>query len=157
MLALGGDGDEGAELGALLSRARQLATNLAAAGASLEACVELFDSARIQVEEALREIAAVAAGVEADPQRLQVLEARLDAYYRLARRHQVQPTELAELHQRLRAELTAWRTPAAISTRCARSRHAAPPLTRPLPRSSPTPASTPPNNSPPRSMPGSSN
>lgn len=82
-----------------------------AAGASLEACVELFDSARIQVEEALREIAAVAAGVEADPQRLQVLEARLDAYYRLARRHQVQPTELAELHQRLRAELDGLENP----------------------------------------------
>lgn len=105
LLALGGDGDEGADLGALLSRARQLATDLATAGAGLEACVELFDSARIQVAEALREVAAVAAGVEADPQRLQTLEARLDAYYRLARRHQVAPAQLAELHLQLRTEL----------------------------------------------------
>jgi len=107
LLALGGDGDSdaGADLGALLTRARQLAADLAAAGASLEACVELFDSARIQVEEALREVAAVAAGVEADPQRLQTLEARLDAYYRLARRHQVAPVALAELHLQLRTEL----------------------------------------------------
>ncbi|GMU45522.1 MAG: DNA repair protein RecN [Porticoccaceae bacterium] len=105
LLALGGDGDEGTDLGALLARARHLAADLAAAGASLDGCVELFDSARIQVEEALREVAATAAGVEADPQRLQTLEARLDAYYRLARRHQVPPAELAELHQHLRAEL----------------------------------------------------
>lgn len=111
LLALGGDGDDGPDLGALLARARHLAAELAAAGASLEACVELFDSARIQVEEALREVAAAAAGAEADPQRLQALEARLDAYYRLARRHRVPPADLADLHQQLRAELDALDNP----------------------------------------------
>src|SRR5690606_31838204 len=111
LLALGGEGDDGADLGALLSRARQLAADLVAAGANLQAGVELLDSARIQVEEALRDVATVAAGVDADPGRLQALEARLDSYYRLARRHQVTPAELAELHGQLRTELDGLENP----------------------------------------------
>lgn len=111
LLALGGEGDDGADLGALLSRARQLAADLLAAGADVQASLELFDSARIQVEEALRDVAAVAAGVDADPGRLQALEARLDGYYRLARRHQVAPGQLAELHGQQRTELDGLENP----------------------------------------------
>lgn len=103
--ALGGaDGDD-RDLGALLHRAGSLAADLNAAGAGLESCAELFDSARIQVEEALREVAAFAAGVELDPARLQALEERLGAYHHLARRHRLEPEALADFHQRLRAEL----------------------------------------------------
>src|SRR5690606_9805537 len=42
---------------------------------------------------------------DADPQRQQLLEERLDAIYSLARKHRVQPFELAELQQRLLEEL----------------------------------------------------
>lgn len=111
LVALGGEGDDGADLGTLLSRARQLAADLVAAGANLQTCVDLFDSARIQVEEALREVATLAAGMDVDPGRLQALEERLDSHYRLARRHQVAPAELAELHEQLRAELDGLENP----------------------------------------------
>jgi DNA repair protein RecN (Recombination protein N) len=107
LLALGGDGEGGTDVGALLHRAAQRAWELAGAGARLESCAELLDTARIQVEEALREAAACATAIEADPARLQALEERLDAYFRLARRHQVAPGALADLHGRLRDELGA--------------------------------------------------
>lgn len=103
--ALGGEDGDDRDLGALLHRAGSLAADLNAAGAELASCTELFDSARIQVEEALREIAAFAAGIDVDPTRLQALEERIGAYHRLARRHQLEPEALAGLHQRLCAEL----------------------------------------------------
>ena len=42
---------------------------------------------------------------DADPQRQQLLEERLDAIYSLARKHRIQPFELAELQQSLLEEL----------------------------------------------------
>ncbi|TAL04146.1 MAG: DNA repair protein RecN, partial [Porticoccaceae bacterium] len=102
LLALGGGGGD---VRATLYRAQQLAQGLVAVGAEIASCAELFDSARIQVDEALREIEVFATGVEVDPARLQAVDDRLDGYYRLARKHGVQPDALAELHQRLAAEL----------------------------------------------------
>lgn len=113
LLALGGEGEGQGEpdLAALLHRAEALARDLHASSAQLQSCVDLFDSARIQVEEALREVAAFAASVESDPARLEAVEARLAAYHRLAKRHQVAVDELAEFHQQLRAELDALESP----------------------------------------------
>lgn len=105
LLALGGgDGDE-SDVRATLYRAQQLALSLVATGAEVASCAELFDSARIQVDEALREIEVFATGVEVDPARLQAVDERLDSYYRLARKHGSEPGALSELHQRLAAEL----------------------------------------------------
>jgi DNA repair protein RecN (Recombination protein N) len=105
LLALGGgDGDE-RDVRATLYRAQQLALSLVATGAEVASCAELFDSARIQVDEALREIEVFATGVEVDPARLQAVDERLDSYYRLARKHGSEPGALSELHQRLAAEL----------------------------------------------------
>ena len=42
---------------------------------------------------------------DADPQRQQYLEERLDTIYTLARKHRIQPTELVALQQRLFEEL----------------------------------------------------
>ncbi len=109
LLALGGgdgDGDgDGSDVRATLYRAQQLALSLVAAGAEVASCAELFDSARIQVDEALREIEVFATRVEVDPARLQAVDERLDSYYRLARKHGAAPGALSELHQRLAAEL----------------------------------------------------
>ncbi|MGE3297669.1 MAG: DNA repair protein RecN [Porticoccaceae bacterium] len=107
LLALGGgDSDDGGgDVRATLYRARQLALSLVAAGAEVASCAELFDSARIQVDEALREIEVFATGVEVDPARLQAVDERLDGYYRLARKHGAEPGALSELHRRLAAEL----------------------------------------------------
>ncbi len=105
LLALGGGDSDGGDVRATLYRAQQLAQGLVAVGAEVASCAELFDSARIQVDEALREIEHFATGVEVDPARLQAVDDRLDGYYRLARKHGVQPDALAELHQRLATEL----------------------------------------------------
>ena len=111
LLALGGgdgdgDGDgDSSDVRAKLYRAQQLAQGLVAVGAEVASCAELFDSARIQVDEALREIELFATGVEVDPVRLQAVDDRLDSYYRLARKHGVEPGALSELHLRLAGEL----------------------------------------------------
>lgn len=105
LLALGGDDGDDSDVRAILYRAQQLALSLVAAGAEVASCAELFDSARIQVDEALREIEVFATGVEVDPARLQAVDDRLDNYYRLARKHGSEPGALSELHQRLAAEL----------------------------------------------------
>jgi DNA repair protein RecN (Recombination protein N) len=105
LLALGGGDGDSSDVRAMLYRAQQLARGLVAAGAEVASCAELFDSARIQVDEALREIEAFATGVEVDPARLQAVDERLDSYYRLGRKHGSEPGALSELHQRLAAEL----------------------------------------------------
>lgn len=105
LLALGGGDGDGSDVRATLYRAQQLALSLVAAGAEVASCAELFDSARIQVDEALREIEVFATRVEVDPARLQAVDERLDSYYRLARKHGAAPGALSELHQRLAAEL----------------------------------------------------
>ncbi len=66
---------------------------------------DMLNSALIQVEEASHELQHYVDGFELDPERLQEVEARLDAVYDIARKHRVQPTQLCELHARLRAEL----------------------------------------------------
>ncbi|MBK6962292.1 MAG: hypothetical protein IPH23_14640 [Gammaproteobacteria bacterium] len=105
LLALGGGDNDGSDVRATLYRAQQLALSLVAVGAEVASCAELFDSARIQVDEALREIEVFATGVEVDPARLQAVDDRLDSYYRLARKHGVQSDTLTELHQRLTVAL----------------------------------------------------
>lgn len=65
----------------------------------------LLASAQIQVEEAVGELNRFIDHFDADPQRQQLIEERLDAIYSLARKHRVQPFELTELQQRLFDEL----------------------------------------------------
>ena len=65
----------------------------------------LLASAQIQVEEAVGELNRFIDHFDADPQRQQYLEERLDTIYNLARKHRVQPFELGELQQRLLSEL----------------------------------------------------
>lgn len=72
---------------------------------ALGEATNLLASAQIQVEEAIGELNRFIDHFDADPQRQQLLEERLDAIYGLARKHRVQPFELAELQQRLLQEL----------------------------------------------------
>ena len=73
--------------------------------AALEEAINLLASAQIQVEEAVSSLNRFVDHFEADPQRLQQIEERLDTIYSLARKHRVQPAELGELQERLRGEL----------------------------------------------------
>ncbi|WP_394560758.1 DNA repair protein RecN [Aquipseudomonas alcaligenes] len=72
---------------------------------ALGEATNLLASAQIQVEEAVGELNRFIDHFDADPQRQQFLEERLDAIYGLARKHRVQPFELSELQQRLLEEL----------------------------------------------------
>jgi DNA repair protein RecN (Recombination protein N) len=91
-------------LSALTSSLQRLTAFQGQSGALGEA-VNLLASAQIQVEEAVGELNRFIDHFDADPQRQQALEERLDAIYSLARKHRVQPAELPELQQRLLSEL----------------------------------------------------
>lgn len=65
----------------------------------------MISSAQIQVEEAVGELNRFLDHFEADPARLQQIDERLDTMYTLARKHRIQPTELAQMHQKLLDEI----------------------------------------------------
>lgn len=98
------ENDAGNVLSALTSSLQRLTAFQGQSGALGEA-VNLLASAQIQVEEAVGELNRFIDHFDADPQRQQALEERLDAIYSLARKHRVQPAELPELQQRLLSEL----------------------------------------------------
>ena len=105
VLDLCSESDGGNVLSAL-SNSLQRLTASHGQPAALEEAVNLLASAQIQVEEAVSSLNRFVDHFEADPQRLQLVEERLDSIYSLARKHRVQPGELGELQQRLREELT---------------------------------------------------
>lgn len=67
----------------------------------------MLNDALIQVQEATSEVQHLASHIEQDPILLQEIEQRLGQALQLARKHNVKPEELVELHQKLKAELTA--------------------------------------------------
>ncbi len=73
----------------------------------LQPIIELFSSGQIQLEEAIADLARFTETFEADPARLQVVEARLSEIYETARKHRIQPVEIPDFHQRIAAELDA--------------------------------------------------
>ncbi len=73
----------------------------------LQPALELLDSARIQVEEAVSLLRDQAAGIEFNPGLLEETDARLARFHELARKHQVAADELPALLQQLREESTA--------------------------------------------------
>ena len=104
VLELCSESDAGNVLSALTASLNRLGAFSSQPGALSEAG-NLLASAQIQVEEAVGELNRFIDHFDADPQRQQVLEERLDTIYTLARKHRIQPTELGELQQRLLEEL----------------------------------------------------
>ncbi|MDY0249106.1 MAG: DNA repair protein RecN [Pseudomonas sp.] len=90
-------------LASLLQRAQAVT----GAPQAFRQATELLSSAHIQVEEAVSEFNHFIDHFDADPQRQQWLEQRLDAIYTLARKHRVQAEQLHALHVQLSAELAA--------------------------------------------------
>ena len=90
-------------LASLLQRAQ----TLTAAPQAFRQATELLSSAQIQIEEAVSEFNHFIDHFDADPQRQQWLEQRLDAIYTLARKHRVQAEQLHALQAQLSAELAA--------------------------------------------------
>ena len=95
------DGAALAQLAAVASQLRSLSQH----DGRLTAVVELLASAEAQAGEAVRELRHYASRVELDPDRLQEVEARIEALHSAARRHRVRPEQLparlAELERRL--------------------------------------------------------
>jgi DNA repair protein RecN (Recombination protein N) len=104
VIELCSENDSGNVLSALTSGLNRLSAFQGQPGALSEA-INLLASAQIQVEEAVGELNRFLDHFEADPQRLEHLEERLDTIYTLARKHRIQPTELGELQQQLLEEL----------------------------------------------------
>ena len=96
--------DGGNVLSALTSSLQRLSPFNSPPGALSEA-VNLLASAQIQVEEAVGELNRFLDHFDADPARQQQLEERLDSIYTLARKHRIQPAELAARQQQLFDEL----------------------------------------------------
>lgn len=97
----------------LAGRLAAVAATLARIGdthAGAAAAAALLDEARVQVQEAAREVARYLGSLDADPQTLAELDARLAHVHGLARRHRTTPEGLAgaidELRQRLAHEQT---------------------------------------------------
>ena len=104
VLDLCSENDAGNVLSALNSSLNRLSAFNPNTGAMASA-TELLASAQIQVEEAIGELNRFIDHFDADPERQQLLEERLDSIYTLARKHRIQPGELGELQQRLLDEL----------------------------------------------------
>ncbi|MFZ3155295.1 DNA repair protein RecN [Pseudomonas sp.] len=98
------ENDAGNVLSALTSSLNRLSAFQGHPGALSEAS-NLLASAQIQVEEAVGELNRFLDHFDADPERLQQMEERLDAIYTLARKHRIQPTELGAMQQQLFEEL----------------------------------------------------
>lgn len=98
------ESDSGSVLQALNASLGRL-TALAEHSRHLGEAHALLASAQIQVEEAVGELSRYLDHFEADPQRQQQVEERLGSIYELARKHRIQPQQLAALQQQMLDEL----------------------------------------------------
>ncbi len=90
-------------LGTLVARLRTAAAHDAALGE----IVALVEAARIQLDEAARELRGYLAKLDVDPAELARVEARLAALHDAARKYRVRPDALAALYDDTAAELEA--------------------------------------------------
>lgn len=97
-------GDDGGGVDAL-GRAHGQLRQLVSLDAALEPTVTQLEEASIAAREALSSLRRYADTLEADPARQEWLEARLAAMEAVARKHRVDVAALAELRDRLEAEL----------------------------------------------------
>ncbi|MFC3285605.1 DNA repair protein RecN [Litchfieldella rifensis] len=99
------DHDEAGALHLLTQAVNRLGPLPGSERGHLAEALGMLDDARIQIEEAARELHRFVDTTELDPERLAQVEERLGEVHRIARKHHVMPEELTGLHQRLHAEL----------------------------------------------------
>ncbi len=88
-------------LEAMLAKALSLSDQLANRGIDVSNLSSCLNDGLIAVQEAARETQILGERLEADPQRLAVVEQRLGVIYDVARKHRVLPEQLNEHHQTL--------------------------------------------------------
>lgn len=104
----------------LLQHAGARLSELTGFDPALSEAAQLFESARIQLEESALALRRYQDRLELDPARLAELDTRIDAVTQMARKHRLAPQELPDLLQRLQgrlAELTLRADPAALAAR----------------------------------------
>ncbi|MBZ9558300.1 MULTISPECIES: DNA repair protein RecN [unclassified Modicisalibacter] len=99
------DNDEGGALSLLHQALSRLEALPGADRGPLAEARGMLGDARIQIEEAARELTHFAEHTELDPERLAHVEERLGEVHRIARKHHIMPEELVELHATLGKEL----------------------------------------------------
>lgn len=99
------DNDEGGALSLLTQAFNRLSALPGSDRGSLADTLGMLNDARIQIEEAARELHHFGNATELDPQRLAWVEDRLGEVHRIARKHHVMPDEIVALHGRLQEEL----------------------------------------------------
>lgn len=97
--------DDETSAAALLGAARRGLEELQALDPELAPVTELAESAEVQLKEAALELRRYLDRLELDPERLQWVEARIEALHDLSRKHRVHPTGLAGLAGELAEEL----------------------------------------------------
>jgi DNA repair protein RecN (Recombination protein N) len=97
-------GGDGAAIDAI-ARASSRLTDAASIDPKLNGALELITSARADLEEAARELAAYAARIEADPKRLEEVEGRLQELTRLKRKYGGSIDSALETLERSRREI----------------------------------------------------
>ncbi len=100
------EGEQGAAHDAV-ARAAQLLADLAALDTQLEAPRKLLAEAEIQLAEAAGELRRYVSDLEMDPTRLDAVQARLEGFRQLARKHQVEPDALPGHQAALTTEIEA--------------------------------------------------
>lgn len=88
----------------LISSSESGLNELTALDDNLSSITQSLSTARIEIEEATSELQHYLDKVELSPERLQQLDSRLGAIHDLARKHQVKPEELTNLHSQLQKE-----------------------------------------------------
>jgi DNA repair protein RecN (Recombination protein N) len=99
------DNDESGALSLLTQAVNRLTALPGSDRGSLADTLGMLNDARIQIEEAARELHHFSNATELDPQRLAWVEDRLSEVHRIARKHHVLPEEVVALHGRLQEEL----------------------------------------------------
>ncbi len=89
----------------LIAEAMQAIEQMCEVDPSLKPIASLLQDANIQVSEAQDMLRRYGDALDMDPARQNWVEERLDAIYALARKHRVEPTELADLHRTLKQQL----------------------------------------------------
>lgn len=109
--ALSGDRTDASGADAAVARAQRALERVAdKAGQRLAPALAALDRAASELQDAIAEVRSAAIEVEADSGRLEDIEDRLHALRDLARKHDVQPDKLPEVHRRLADRLAALET-----------------------------------------------
>lgn len=100
--------DEEHNLSSLLNQTLACLAELPDTDPRINSIRAMLETANIQIDEAITELRAFADDFEADPLRLEQINARLAELHSLARKHKVKPGDLSRITAELRAQLSAF-------------------------------------------------